>query len=207
MASARGTSYKMGMTHDPSISQAPFGKTSDGTAADLFTLRRGAIEARITNYGGIVTALITPDRQGRPGDVVLGYDHLDGYLRNSPYFGALVGRYGNRIANGKFSLNGVTYSLPVNNGPNCLHGGLRGFDKVVWKAKPVSDIPALELTYVSKDGEEGFPGNLSVKAVYLAHGRQRPAPRLHRDDGQRHRLEFDPAHLFQSRGPRRCAVA
>ena len=155
------------MSHDEQkISKAPFGTTKEGTAVDLYTLRRGAVEARITNYGGIATSLLTPDRHGKIGDVVLGYDHLDGYLKSSPYFGALVGRYGNRIANGKFSLNGVTYKLPVNNGPNCLHGGIRGFDKVVWQAKAVESGPALELSYLSKDGEEGFPGNLSVKAVY-----------------------------------------
>ncbi len=99
---------------------------------------------------------------------MLGYDNLDGYLTNSPYFGALIGRYGNRIAKGKFTLDGVTYKLAANNSPNALHGGLKGFDKVVWRAKIIqSDAgPALELTYRSKDGEEGYPGNLKVKAVY-----------------------------------------
>jgi len=154
------------MPQEKQISQAPFGVTKEGVAADLFTLKRGAIEARITNYGGIVTQLLAPDRKGRVGDVVLGYNHLEGYLKSSPYFGALVGRYGNRIGGAKFVLDGVTYNLPVNNGPNCLHGGIRGFDKVVWQAKTVPSGPALELSYVSKDGEEGFPGNLSVKAVY-----------------------------------------
>ena len=155
-----------GMSQSKSIAKAPFGLTPDGTAVDLFTLRRGALEARITNYGGIVTALLAPDRDGRPGDVVLGYDRLEGYIKSSPYFGALVGRYGNRIANGRFTLHGVTYQLPINNGPNCLHGGLRGFDKVVWEATPDESAPSLQLTYLSKDGEEGFPGNLRVKAVY-----------------------------------------
>jgi len=166
MARAPQTSYKNPMTHKPSISRAHFGATREGAPVELYTLRRGAIEARITNYGGIVTSLITPDCHGQPGDVTLGYDHLDGYIRNSPYFGALVGRYGNRIANGKFTLNGVTYQLPVNNGPNCLHGGIRGFDKMVWTAKVNESVPALELSYVSKDGEEGFPGDLRVEAVY-----------------------------------------
>jgi aldose 1-epimerase len=154
------------MSHEKTISKAPFGVAPQGTAVDLYTLRRGAIEARITNYGGIVTSLIAPDRHGKPGDVVLGYDHLAGYIKSSPYFGALVGRYGNRIANGKFTLDGVTYALPVNNGPNCLHGGIRGFDKVVWQAKANESEPALELSYLSKNGEEGFPGNLNVKAIY-----------------------------------------
>lgn len=166
VASRRRTSYKKHMTHDQAISKAPFGVTKEGAPVDLYTLRRGALEARITNYGGIVTSLLAPDRRGQPGDVVLGYDHLEGYIKNSPYFGALVGRYGNRIAKGKFTLNGVTHQLPINNGPNCLHGGLRGFDKVVWQASAVASGPALELAYVSQDGEEGFPGNLSVKAVY-----------------------------------------
>jgi aldose 1-epimerase len=154
------------MSHEKQISKGPFGVTKEGVAVDLYTLRRGDIEARITNYGGIVTSLLTPDRDGKHGDVVLGYDHLEGYLKSSPYFGALVGRFGNRIAGGKFSLNGVTYKLPANNGPNCLHGGLTGFDKVVWQARAIESEPALELSYLSRDGEEGFPGNLSVRAVY-----------------------------------------
>jgi len=109
-----------------------------------------------------------PDKNGKLGDVVLGYDNLDGYLKSSPYFGCLVGRYGNRIAKGKFTLDGQIYTLATNNGPNSLHGGIKGFDKVVWSAKPmVTPLgPALELKYVSKDGEEGYPGNLSVTAVY-----------------------------------------
>jgi aldose 1-epimerase len=161
-----GNGLQEGMSGNKSIAKAPFGLTPDGTAVDLFTLRRGTLEARITNYGGIITALLAPDRHGQPGDVVLGYDHLEGYIKKSPYFGALVGRYGNRIANARFTLGGATYQLPVNNGPNCLHGGKRGFDKVVWEAKPDDAGPSLELNYLSKDGEEGFPGNLRVKAVY-----------------------------------------
>lgn len=119
------------------ITRASFGKTLDGVSVDLFTLRNvNGLEARITNYGGIVVSLTTPDRCGRMGDLVLGYDNLDGYLAKSPYFGALIGRYGNRIAKGKFTLNGVTYSLAINNGPNSLHGGRIGFDKAVWQARP-----------------------------------------------------------------------
>ena len=111
------------------ITQAPFGKTADGTSVEIYTLRnsKGA-EARIMTYGGIVQSLSMPDRHGHFADVVLGYDTLDGYLTNSPYFGALIGRYGNRIANGKFTLEGKTYTLATNNPPNCLHGGLVGFD-------------------------------------------------------------------------------
>jgi aldose 1-epimerase len=151
------------------ISQARFGKTPDGKRVDIFTLRNvNGVEARICNYGGILVSLKAPDRNGHLGDVVLGYDNLNGYLTKSPYFGALIGRYGNRIAGGKFTLDDVTYKLAANDHPNALHGGIKGFDKVVWRAKVIqSDAgPALELTYRSKDGEEGYPGNLQVKAVY-----------------------------------------
>jgi aldose 1-epimerase len=151
------------------IIEAPFGKTLDGAPVSLYTMRnQSGMEARIMTYGGIVQSLLVPDKNGHFGDVVLGYDNLEGYLTNSPYFGALIGRYGNRIAKGQFTLDDVTYHLPINNGPNSLHGGLKGFDKVVWKAKPLQtpDGPALQLTYVSRDGEEGYPGTLTVKAVY-----------------------------------------
>ena len=151
------------------VAQAPFGAMPDGTPVTLYTLRNAnGVEATICNYGGIVTSLKVPDRNGKLGDVVLGYDNLAGYLKETPYFGSLIGRYGNRIAKGKFTLNGQTYTLATNNGPNALHGGLKGFDKVVWSAKPTMspEGPALELQYVSKDGEEGYPGTLTVSAVY-----------------------------------------
>jgi aldose 1-epimerase len=147
----------------------PFGTAPDGTPVSLYTLRnKNGVEARILNYGGIIQSLKVPDKNGNFGDVVLGYDTLDGYLTNSPYFGALIGRYGNRIAKGHFTLDGVTYTLATNNFPNSLHGGVKGFDKVVWQAKPGSTElgRTLELTYVSHDGEEGYPGTLTVKAVY-----------------------------------------
>ena len=151
------------------ISKKSFGKMPDGTPVDLYTLRnRHRMEVKITSYGGIVVSIIVPDRDGQFADVVLGYDNLEGYLKENPFFGAMVGRYGNRIANAKFTLNGKEYKLPANNGPNCLHGGLKGFDKVVWQGKSLAtpEGPALELSYLSKDSEEGFPGNLSVTAVY-----------------------------------------
>jgi aldose 1-epimerase len=153
-----------------SITKAPFGKTLDGTPVELYTLRNGCgMAATIMTYGGIVTSLKVPDKNGKFSDVVLGYDNLGGYLTNSPYFGALIGRYGNRIAKGQFTLDGQAYTLATNNVPNALHGGLKGFDKVVWAAKEVETFygPGLELTYLSKDGEEGYPGNLSVKAIYV----------------------------------------
>jgi aldose 1-epimerase len=151
------------------ISRQSFGKTADGKAVDLFTLRNSkGVEVQIMNYGGIVTSFKAPDRNGKMGDVVLGYDNLAGYLKASPFFGALVGRYGNRIAGAKFTLNGKEYKLAPNNNGNALHGGLKGFDKVVWDAKTAAtpNGPSLELHYVSKDGEEGYPGTLSVAAVY-----------------------------------------
>jgi aldose 1-epimerase len=150
------------------ISERPFG-ISDGQPVTLYTLRnRSGAEVSICNYGGLVTALKVPDRNGNLGDVVLGFDNLDDYVKSSPYFGALIGRYGNRIAKGKFTLDGHQYTLATNNGPNALHGGLKGFDKVMWKSRAYESKsgPALELTYLSRDGEEGYPGNLSVKAVY-----------------------------------------
>lgn len=156
------------LSASPNVTQKPFG-TVDSQAVQLYTLRNASgAEATITNYGGIVVSLLVPDRTGKKVDVVLGYDDLAGYIKTTPYFGALIGRYGNRIAQGKFTLDGKTYNLAVNDGANTLHGGLKGFDKVVWSGRPVESKlgAALELTYLSKDGEEGYPGNLSVTAVY-----------------------------------------
>ncbi|MBW3129215.1 galactose mutarotase [Hymenobacter profundi] len=151
-----------------------FGNTTEGTEAQLYTLTNGhGLKATITNYGGTITSLMVPDKSGQLGDIVLGFDKVGGYqspkfLKSGPYFGALIGRYGNRIKGGKFTLDGQTYSLPQNNGQNTLHGGKEGFDKVLWEAKPGSsaDGQTLTLTYLSKDGEEGFPGNLQVTVVY-----------------------------------------
>lgn len=149
------------------IAKTTFGQLPDGQTADHYTLRnKNGMEVKITNYGGLITHLNTPDKSGVFGDVVLGYDTLGGYLKSSPFFGALVGRYGNRIGKAKFTLDGKTYTLAANNGVNSLHGGLKGFDKVIWKTEVLEGQNALKLTYVSKDGEEGFPGNLSTEVIY-----------------------------------------
>ncbi|OGX82718.1 galactose mutarotase [Hymenobacter glacialis] len=153
---------------------APFGQTTDGTHVQLFTLTNAnGVMARITNYGGTLTSLLVPDKHGRLGDVILGFDHVSGYqspeyLKSGPYFGALIGRYGNRIKDGRFALDGQEYSLAKNNGPNALHGGKVGFDKVVWQAEAGTSAEGqnLTLTYLSRDGEEGYPGNLRVRVVY-----------------------------------------
>jgi aldose 1-epimerase len=147
-----------------------FGKLPGGTTVDLYTLKnKNGLEIQITNYGGAVVTIKTPDRQGRMDDIVLGYSDPAGYAADTSYFGALIGRFANRIAGGKFSLNGVEYQLAQNNGVNHLHGGVRGFDKVVWQAHEVSgkDSATLELTYLSKDKEENYPGNLTVTAKYI----------------------------------------
>jgi len=153
----------------PEIKKQAFGMTASREAVELYTLTNAnGMEARIMTYGGSVVSLKVPDRHGKLGDVVLGYETLDGYLKNSPYFGAIIGRYGNRIGKARFSLNGKEYTLGKNNGENTLHGGFKGFDKVIWKAKEAKskDGIGLSLSYVSKDGEEGFPGNLTVFVVY-----------------------------------------
>ncbi|MGA9507813.1 MAG: aldose epimerase family protein [Candidatus Sulfotelmatobacter sp.] len=147
-----------------SITKQAFGRTSDGAAVDLYTLADGKVEIRIMNYGGIIVSLRAPDREGKLDDVVLGYDSFDGYRTNPAYFGAIIGRYANRIAHGSFQLDGKTYSIPKNNGDNTLHGGIRGFDKKLWTAQEIKD--GIELTYVSKDGEEGFPGTLTTTVRY-----------------------------------------
>jgi len=149
------------------ISKQPFGQ-ADAKNVDLYTLtNKNGVQVKISTYGGVVTSWVTPDKNGKASSIVLGFDSLSGYLAKPPYFGALIGRYGNRIANGKFKIGDSSYTLATNNGRNSLHGGNKGFDKVVWTAGAVTDsIPSLELSYLSKDGEEGYPGNLSVKVVY-----------------------------------------
>lgn len=162
------TSKKETTEQKPGIEKTAYGQLPDGQTADLYTLHNAdGMSASITNYGGIIVSLTTPDRNGKFEDVTLGMDSLAGYVKGTPYFGALVGRYGNRIAKGKFTLDSKTYSLATNNFGNHLHGGLKGFDKVLWTATPVEgDEPALKLTYTSKDGEEGYPGNLTVEVTY-----------------------------------------
>jgi aldose 1-epimerase len=151
------------------INKAPFGKTPEGQSVEIYTLRNGSgFEARITNYGGILVSLKTPDRTGKFDDILLGHDDLESHIQDKAHFGGIIGRYGNRIAKGKFPLNGKIYSIATNAGENHLHGGHKGFDKVVWTPKTIDtpNGPALRLSYLSKDGEEDFPGNLSVTALY-----------------------------------------
>jgi aldose 1-epimerase len=151
------------------VESRSFGTTKDGTPVTLYKLTNSeGMTVEIANYGGIVVSMVVPDRQGKMGDVVLGFDSLDGYLAEQPYFGAIVGRYANRIANGRFSIGSNTYTLAKNNGENALHGGLRGFDKVVWSAAEFTEkgTRGLELKYVSKDGEEGYPGDMNATVRY-----------------------------------------
>lgn len=151
------------------IKKESFGKTTGGEQIDLYRLtNKKGMEVSITNFGATVVTLKVPDRAGKAADIVLGYDTLEGYENGSSYFGATVGRYGNRIGGGKFSIDGKTYSLPKNNGENTLHGGIVGFNKRVWKAREIAAPggESLEMSYLSADGEEGFPGNLSVKIVF-----------------------------------------
>jgi aldose 1-epimerase len=153
---------------DKSVKATEFGKTPEGEVVRLYTLRnKNGVEAGILDYGGIIVSLKTPDRKGEFGDIVLGFDNLDGYLGRHPYFGALIGRYGNRIANGRFTLNGEQYTLAQNNGPNALHGGLKGFDKYIWHAEPASDgTQRLRLRLASPDGDEGYPGQMNIAVAY-----------------------------------------
>src|SRR3954451_5043411 len=151
------------------IRRESWGTDSSGQGVSLYTLTNSAgTEAKITDFGGRIVSLKTADRDGKFADVVLGFDNLEPYLKRNPFFGALVGRYANRIANGKFELHGHTYELARNNGPNALHGGLHGFDKVVWDSQVIDTGGglALELQYVSLDGEEGYPGMLKVVVTY-----------------------------------------
>ena len=151
------------------LTQQPYGAVRPGAPADLFTLTNDhGVTMTVTNYGGIIATLHTPDRHGQPGDIVLGYDRLEDYVERNPFFGCLAGRFANRIAGAKFTLKGKTYTLAQNNGNNHLHGGKVGFDKVLWGTEPFSapNAVGLQLTYRSEDGEEGYPGNLDVTVTY-----------------------------------------
>ncbi len=151
------------------IQEQPFGQTPEGTAVNLYTLtNESGMRVDVTNYGGIIVRLLVPDADGDLGDITLGYDSIAGYLEETPYFGAIIGRYGNRIGAGRFTLDGETYELARNNGPNHLHGGEKGFDKVVWNAEPFESEngSGLIFTYTSPDGEEGYPGTLEAKVTY-----------------------------------------
>jgi aldose 1-epimerase len=152
-----------------SLEKNEFGATPDGGKVDRYTLKNSSgMTVDIITYGGIITSIKVPNKEGVSEDVVLGFDNLDQYMESSPYFGAIIGRYGNRIAKGKFSLDGTNYSLAINNGENHLHGGIKGFDKVVWKASEETgeNFAALKLVYVSKDMEEGYPGSLNTTVTY-----------------------------------------
>jgi len=150
------------------VHKQPFGRTSEGTPVDLYSLADGKIEVRVITYGGIIVSLRAPDRKGKLDDVVLGVDSVEKYVTQTAHFGGIIGRYANRIAHGTFELDGHTYHIPKNDGDNALHGGVRGFDKVVWAAKQIPD--GIELTYVSKDGEQGFPGTLTTIVRYTLSG-------------------------------------
>lgn len=151
------------------VSQSFFGQISTGATADLFTLTNAqGMVVKITNFGGIITEIHTPDKHGQLTDVNLGFDHVEPYCKDAPYFGALIGRFGNRIAHGKFTLDGTTYQLATNNGNNHLHGGLVGFDKVIWNATTfeTENSVGITLKYLSVDGDQGYPGNLDVTVIY-----------------------------------------
>ncbi len=152
-----------------SITAVPFGTTVTGEVVDVFTMTNAnGIEVRAITYGGIILSIKTPDRDGRWDDIVLGFDSLEPYEAGSPYFGSIIGRYGNRIAGGRFTLDGETFALATNNGPNHLHGGNVGFDKVVWGGEPFEreDAVGVTFTYTSADGEEGYPGTMEVRVTY-----------------------------------------
>jgi aldose 1-epimerase len=153
----------------PKIKKLPFGKLADGTPIHLYVLtNKNGMQAAITNFGARLVSLKVPDRNGKLADVVLGYSSVEGYVKDTAYFGAIVGRYANRIAKGRFKLDGHTYHLPINNGVNSLHGGPKGFENLVWQVRELtgSKNPALELTLTSPDGDEGYPGTMHVRVIY-----------------------------------------
>jgi aldose 1-epimerase len=167
-----GVIFLMGMTAMAAaqgvVTKASFGKLADGTAVDIYTLKTTGLEVRLTNFGARIVSIETPDRAGKIADVALGYDTLDEYVADKQtYLGSIVGRYGNRIANGSFTIGGKTYNVPKNNGPNSLHGGTVGFDRKVWQAHEVPN--GVEFTLVSPDGDQGYPGTLTAHVTYTVH--------------------------------------
>ncbi len=156
---------------ETAVTKAAFGKLPDGTAIDIYTLKNAELEVRITNYGARIVSLLAKDRDGRLGDVALGYDSVEGYVAeevSKTYVGAIVGRYGNRIRGGKFTIDGHTYQIPLNNGANALHGGPHGFDDQDWTASVLPD--GVEMSLVSKEGDMGFPGTLTLHVRYTLAG-------------------------------------
>lgn len=156
------------MTTQAEVTKAPFGTTKDGKPVEIYTLKDADLEVKIITFGARIQSIMAPGRDGKRADVVLGFANLAGYEADNPYFGAVVGRYGNRIAKGQFSIDGQTYHVPVNNNGQSLHGGLVGFDKLVWTAKTVPD--GVEMTLVSPDGDQGYPGKLTAHVRYTLHG-------------------------------------
>src|SRR5436190_1092140 len=149
------------------VTHAPFGTTAGKQPVEIYTLTNAnGLELKAITYGGVITSLKTPDRAGKMADIVLGFNSMAGYETPPPYFGAIVGRYGNRIANGRFTIEGREYKLATNNGPNHLHGGNIGFDKVIWKAEPIAGKNAIAFSYTSPDGDEGYPGALTMRVSY-----------------------------------------
>ncbi len=166
IAGCKEANHETNTSANKFVTRADWGET-DGKKVYLYTLTNGkGVEVKITNYGGTVTSWMTPDKQGNKSNIVIGFDSLCGYLAKPPYFGATIGRYGNRIGNASFKIDTTTYVLNANDGKNHLHGGPKGFDKVVWDSSPADSGSALTLTYLSKDGEEGYPGNLQVTVKF-----------------------------------------
>ena len=166
---AKETKSKSKGKGSKAIDKVTWGELSDGKEVYLYTLtNKNGLVAKITNYGALVTELHVPDKNGKLGDIAFGYSNLAAYVDKNPYFGATIGRIGNRIGNAKFELDGKTYKLATNNGAHNLHGGKKGWDKVVWDAETMETPkgPAIKFTYVSKDGEEGFPGTVTATSTY-----------------------------------------
>jgi aldose 1-epimerase len=167
IAGASGEQAKRDDGAKPGVARAPFGRAPDGAPVEIFTLTNAhGVQVRAMTFGAIITSIRVPDRNGRFADVVLGFDTLEPYTKEHPYFGAVVGRYGNRIAGARFSLGGRTFKLAANNGPNHLHGGVKGFDKFVWRAEPIARGIGVSFWRTSPDGEEGYPGALDVRVTY-----------------------------------------